>query len=172
MQVELPVATGVGALAAVAYLVVRLRRRQWEFSLLDALILMVLMSIATAGGITLIEAATQTAKEAGLHENLHALRTQIEAYRLEHGAVPVLYQGTFPQLTEATDRQGVPGRQDGRHPYGPYFRGGIPTNPVTGRSVVTPTEKCPPQAPSGCGGWLYHQKTGRIWADLAEFLAE
>ncbi len=29
------------------------------------------MSIATAGGITLIEAATQTAKEAGLHENLH-----------------------------------------------------------------------------------------------------
>ena len=50
IQVELPVATGVGALAAIAFLLARLRQREREFSLLDGLILVVLMSIATAGG--------------------------------------------------------------------------------------------------------------------------
>ncbi len=170
-QVEVPVATGIAALAAIAFLVARARQRERSFSALDSLTMVILMSLTTMGGITLVEAASNSAKEAALRENLHVFRTQIEAYKLQHGGeVPLLYQGTFPQLTEATDAQGVPGRRDSHHPYGPYFPEGIPANPLTGRNVIVPIKKVPPATPSGNGGWLYHQETGRIIADQAKFL--
>jgi type II secretory pathway pseudopilin PulG len=172
-QVEIPVATGLAALAAIAFMIARARQREREFSLVDSLLLVILMSIAAAGGVTLVEAASAQAKETALRENLRMFRTQIEAYRLQHGGEsPVLYKGSFPQLTEATDRRGMPGQPDSKHPYGPYFRAGIPVNPITGRWTVTLTDKSPPSRPSGHGGWLYHQQSGRITADLAEFLAE
>ena len=82
---ELPVATGVAALAAMAFLIARARQRDRDFSLLDSLLLVILMSITTTGGITLIEGASASAKETTLRENLRMFRTQIEAYRLQHG---------------------------------------------------------------------------------------
>jgi type II secretory pathway pseudopilin PulG len=172
-HVEIPIATGLAALAAIAFIIARARQREREFSLLDSLLLVILMSITTAGGIALVEAASEGAKGVTLREELRVFRTQIEAYRVQHGgAVPVLFKGTFPQLTEATDAQGIPGPSDARHRYGPYFRAGIPANPITGRNVVTPTETLPPKSQSGAGGWLYHQKTGSITADLNEYLGE
>jgi type II secretory pathway pseudopilin PulG len=170
---ELPVATGLAALAAIAFLVARLRQREREFSLMDSLLLVILMSITATGGITLVEAAAENAKETALSENLRMFRTQIEAYKLQHGGEPpTLYQGSFPQLTEATDAQGVPGPADAKHHYGPYFRAGIPANPVTNLSIVTLTNTFPPRKASGNGGWLYHQKTGSIAIDLADRLAD
>jgi len=172
-QVQLPVATGIAALAAIVFLLIRAREREREFTLIDSLMLVILMSLATVGGITLAEAASQNAKETALRENLRTFRTQIEAYKLQHGGtLPLLYQGTFPQLIEATNACGVPGPSGKQHPHGPYFRSGIPINPVTGQCVVTLTEENPPKTPSGNGGWLYHQKTGHLAADLAEHLAE
>lgn len=173
LQVEIPVATGIAALAAIAFLIARARQREREFSLLDGLMLVILMSMATTGGITLVEAAAQHAKEVALRDNLRMFRVQIDAYRLLHGGVPpVLYEGGFPQLTQATNAQGIPGPPGHKHPYGPYFRSGLPVNPMTGHSVVTVTETSPPEKASGHGGWLYHQETGRISADLAGFLKE
>ncbi|MBN1394143.1 MAG: type II secretion system protein [Pirellulales bacterium] len=170
-QVEIPVATGIAALAAIAFMLARARQREREFTALDSLMLVILMSIATAGGIVLVEAASRSAKEMTLSENLRSFRTQIEAYKLQHaGQAPLLYEGTFPQLTEATNGDGEPGRPDKTHPYGPYFRGGIPRNPFTGRNVVIPAKTSPPQAPTGNGGWLYHQESGRVTPDHAEYL--
>ena len=148
-QIEVPVATGVAALAAIAFMVARARQRERSFSALDSLTMVILMSLTTMGGITLVEAASHSAKEAALRENLHVFRTQIEAYKLQHGGeVPLLYQGTFPQLTEPTDSQGIPGRRDKYHPYGPYFPEGIPANPLTGQNVVIPIKKVPRPRPA------------------------
>jgi type II secretory pathway pseudopilin PulG len=168
---ELPVTAGLVALAAIAYIVARVRQREREFSLLDSLLLVILMSITTAGGITLVEAASDNAKQSALRENLALFRTQIEAYRLQHGGeVPVVFLGSFPQLTEATDARGIPGPPDANHRLGPYFRAGIPVNPITGRCFITLTDTFPPTSQSGNGGWLYHQKTGRLAIDLTEHL--
>jgi type II secretory pathway pseudopilin PulG len=172
-QFQLPVATGLAALAAIAFIIARARQRERNFSLLDSLLLVILMSITTAGGITLVEAASDNAKTTALIENLRMFRTQIEAYRLQHGGeAPVAFHGTFPQLTEATDTQGIPGSPDAQHRYGPYFRAGLPANPITGRCIVTLTETFPPAHPSGNGGWLYHQKSGKLAIDMAEYLKE
>jgi general secretion pathway protein G len=144
-----------------------------EFTLLSAVMLAVVVAIAGAFGIPLIEKSSGQAQRTTLLQNLHTLRSQIELYKLEHaGQPPVLYQNTLPQLTRATNAGGIPGEPGSKYPFGPYFRTGIPVNTITGRSIVAPTDTFPPTAPSGNGGWIYHQQTGRIAVDLEEFLAE
>ena len=144
-----------------------------ELPIMNALIVAVMVTILGAVTIPLLEMAGEQAKSTTLLQNLHTLRSQIELYKLEHNEnVPVFYQGSLPQLIRATDVDGVPSAPGSKHPYGPYFRSGIPINPVTGRSIVTTTDTFPPTAPSGNGGWLYHQPTGQIAADLAEFLGK
>jgi general secretion pathway protein G len=144
-----------------------------ELRLIDAVLLAVVVAIAGAVAIPLIEKASGQAKEAALLQNLRTLRSQIELYKLEHGGEPpVAYQGSFPQLLRATNARGVPGEAGSQFPYGPYLHTGIPVNPVTGCSIVTLTDTFPPQSPGGSGGWLYHQQTGRIAIDLEGFLTE
>ena len=106
-------------------------------------------------------------------QNLHAFRTQIDLYKLQHGGDPPLaYEGILPQLVQATNAQGVPGPHDSRHPYGPYFPSGLPRNAVTDSTTITLTEDFPPTAASGNGGWLYHQPTGQVAIDLPDMLEQ
>ena len=144
-----------------------------EFTVLNAVILAIVVAIAGGVGIPLIEKVTSRAQHTAVLQNLHMLRSQIELYKLEHkGEAPVLYRNAFPQLIRATNAEGIPGEPGGKYPYGPYLRAGVPLNPITGRSIVTPTDTFPPTAPSGNGGWIYHQETGRIAIDLEEFLTK
>lgn len=169
---NLPAAALLGAIAAGGYILAHARHRQLRFTLLDAMIVVVIMAIVTAIAMPLVTAAGEQARESALLQNLRTLRAQIELYKLEHGGeVPLLYEGTFPQLTEATNAAGLPGPPGRDHPCGPYF-GGIPANPYTGVSVVTLTETFPPTESTPVGGWLYHQETGQIAADLAEHLRD
>ena len=169
LYLSAPVA--LAAIAVLGYMVSRARNGRTEFKLLDAIILAVVVAIVGATTVPFIEKASRQAEASALLQNLHALRSQIELYKLEHGGQPpVLYEGTFPQLIRATNSSGIPGPRGSKHPFGPYLHSGIPVNPITGRSVITPTDKYPPDAASGSGGWIYHQKTGRISADSADFL--
>ncbi len=144
-----------------------------EFTVLNAVILAIVVAIAGGVGIPLIEKASSRAQHTALLQNLHTLRSQIELYKAEHGGeAPVLYQNAFPQLIRATNAEGIPGEPGSKYPYGPYLRAGVPLNAITGRSIVTPTDTFPPTAPSGNGGWIYHQETGRIAIDLEEFLTK
>ena len=144
-----------------------------EFTVLNAVILAIVVAIAGGVGIPLIEKVSSRAQHTAVLQNLHTLRSQIELYKLEHkGEAPVLYQNAFPQLIRATNAEGIPGEPGSKYPYGPYLHAGVPLNPITGRSIVTPTDTFPPTAPSGNGGWIYHQETGRIAIDLEEFLTK
>lgn len=173
MGLELPAALAVGAVAAMAYLVLCTRHRGFEITLLDTLLLVAIMAIATSVAMPFLAEASGQANSTALLQNLQALRTQIALYRVEHGgAAPLLYEGTFPQLTHPTNAKGVPGPFGKEYPHGPYLPAGIPANPFTGVSTVTPTDRFPPTAVSGVGGWLYHEETGRIAPDLEEHLHE
>jgi type II secretory pathway pseudopilin PulG len=170
---SLPAAVLLGLIAAGGYVLAHARHRQFCFTILDALIVTAIMAIVTAVAMPLVTAAGNQARTSALLQNLHTLRARIELYKLEHkGAAPLLYEGTFPQLCEATNAEGVPGPPGKTYPYGPYFVTGIPVNPYTGVSIVTPTATFPPEAPSGAGGWLFHQPTGQISPDLDEHLRD
>jgi type II secretory pathway pseudopilin PulG len=170
---HLPVSIILGAVAAAAYLLGCVRRRGTDFTLLDGFMLVAIMGVGTAIAMPVLNAAGERANTGVLRENLRILRGQIELYKIEHGgAVPLLHEGTFPQLVHTTNAQGVPGPAGKKYPYGPYLPGGIPANPFTGVSTVTLTEESPPTQASNVGGWLYHQETGRIVPDLADRLLD
>jgi type II secretory pathway pseudopilin PulG len=167
LGLQLPAALILGAMAAAAYLIGYIRHRGLQFHLLDALLVVAIMAVGTAVAMPLLNAAHDRATDAALRQNLRIVRGQIALYKMEHGGrPPLLFEGTFPQLVHATDSEGVPGPPGKDYPYGPYLPGGMPANPYTGVSVVTATDTFPPTVPSGVGGWLYHQPTGRVAADL------
>jgi general secretion pathway protein G len=144
-----------------------------EITLTNALLFALIAAIVCAAGVPLIERASERAKTASLKQSLRMLRSQIELYKAEHGGQPpLLYDGSLPQLIRATNAAGFPGDPSGEYRYGPYLRNGIPVNPITGRSLITATDVFPPSAPSGNGGWLYHQQSGQIAVDLEEYIAE
>jgi general secretion pathway protein G len=169
---NLPAAALLGAIAAGGYVLAHARHRQLHFTLLDAMLVVAIMAIVTAIAMPLVTAAGDQAKSSTLLQNLHTLRAQIELYKLEHaGTAPLLYEGKFPQLTEATNAEGMPGPPGREYPCGPYLSN-IPANPYTGVSVVMPIETFPPTESTSVGGWLYHQPTGQIAPDLADHLRE
>ena len=170
-NLHITAAVALAGVTALGYMMARFRRGRKQFTLIDCITVVLLMAIVSGAAIPLLEAASRGAKESALLQNLHSLRSQIALYKIEHGGEPpLLYEGTLPQLTHATDGAGTPGTPGGKCPYGPYLPNGILVNPVTGRSVVTETNTFPPTACSGNGGWLFHQESGQIAADLPEML--
>ncbi|NUQ64673.1 MAG: type II secretion system protein [Pirellulales bacterium] len=172
---DLPAAAMIGAIAALAYVLSFARHRRGPFTALDASIVVAIMAIVTAVAAPVLNSASQNAKATALKQNLYTLRTQIERYKAEHrGQAPLLFKEGFPQLVQATNIDGVPGPAGAAHPLGPYLPDGIPLNPYTGASVVRLTETFPPTGSTGStgGGWLYHQPTGRIAADVEARLEE
>jgi len=170
-QLTTPALALLAAGVALLYSLLRFRSRREEFGLVDFGILLMAVFTVAATVVPLVSAAQDRANAAALLRDLHIVRTQIELYKAEHnGRVPLLYKGGFPQLSQATDGIGVPGTPGTRFPYGPYLREGIPPNPFTGQSVVTAVQEFPATAPTGAGGWVYHQETGRIAPDVEGFL--
>ena len=170
---QLSAIAAVATAAVLGYLLYRARQGHKDFTLIDAMILALLSTILFGAARPLFDVFDQEAKRSALQRNLHTLRTQIELYRIEHGGrSPLVHHGTFPQLIRATNAQGVPGEPGARFPFGPYLRSGVPVNPLSGRSIVATTEEFPPKAPTGGGGWVYHEPTGRIAADLEGFRDE
>jgi type II secretory pathway pseudopilin PulG len=167
----LPATVSLSTVAAMGYLVSRFRQGRTRFTLLDVLQIVFLMAIVAATFAPIMEAASTSARQTALLQNLYMLRSQIGLYKAQHGnEPPLLYGDTLPQLTQATNALGQSGAVGSEHPWGPYLPEGIPANPVTGRSVITATAMFPPQAASGQGGWLYHQETGQIAPDLPDTL--
>lgn len=171
-DITLTTTVGAAAVATIGYMVT-LARRGKQFSLLDAVILVVLIAIVSAAAVPVFETLSHRAKISAMSQSLHTLRSQIELYKLEHnGKTPLLYEGKFPQLTTTTNALGVPGPAGPKFPFGPYLRAGVPINPLTGGYKVTAIDEFPPAQPSGNGGWLYHQETGQIAPDVEGYLEE
>jgi len=168
---ELPALGVILALALLGFFLSRSRIWRYEFSPLDLAMVIAAMAIGTAAGLPILNAMTGSAQGTALAETLHAFRGQIERYRAEHnGEAPLLYRETFPQLLAPTNTQGVPGPPGPEHPYGPYFRGSLPANPITGVPTVMEVKDFPPAKPTGRGGWIYHQETGRLGVDLQAYM--
>jgi type II secretory pathway pseudopilin PulG len=171
-ELYLPAAIGLSTVAALGYVISRFRQGRTQITVLDALQIVVLMAIVAGTIIPIMEAVSSRAKQAVLIQDLSMLRSYIALYKAEHGDdSPVLYEGTLPQLLRPTNALGELGPPGSEHPFGPYLHEGVPQNPFTGKTVITAAATFPPAAASGQGGWLYHQESGQIAADLPDMLA-
>ncbi len=161
----------VAAVAALVYCLIRTRNWHDEFGVVDAAILLLAIATGAAAGVPLVNIFQSQANGAALVSDLQTMRTQIALYQAQHnGNLPLLFKGGFPQLTMPTNQAGEPGNGGAEYPLGPYLPHGVPENPFTGVAAVTAVQEFPPKTPTGTGGWVYHQETGRIAPDLPGYL--
>ncbi len=146
--------------------------RRTAFTLIEVLIVVVIMAILAAVIIPQFSTATSDAKRSSLEFNMHAIRSQIELYKVHHGSYPTITSGDLPQLWQATNAAGEVGTPGPSYPYGPYLTSGIPANPYNNSktvvAVATPGQP-PTGVVSGGAGWQYDETTGNIYPNNPEF---
>lgn len=141
--------------------------------LLEALIVLVIMSGLGALVVPQFSSAARVSRETSLRDDLRYVRTQILVYRAQHGGVAPGYpQGDAThaptitdlasQLTLYTDAQGRTSTQRGEQfRFGPYLER-MPVNPVNRSAAVrfVKADAAFPVRPTGVEGWLYQPSTG------------
>ena len=146
-------------------------KRRIGFTLVEVLIVVVIMAILAATIIPQFSDSSKDAKESNLRFNLHTLRSQIELYKSQHdGVVP--QTANLRELSNKTNLAGDLGNTR-THKFGPYIRQ-IPANPFTDSNsvlLITVTPATIAQVTAN-DGWLYHQPTGEIWINHADYVSE
>ncbi len=167
-------------------------RNQRGLTLIEILIVVILMGIIAAVAVPRFTSATKDAKENTLDTNVGALRNAIELYASEHtGRYPGMYKETdgttatttdalaatafVAQLSNYSDANGkISATKDSSYPFGPYFRRGIPNNPLPSKSntVVADFDEVGDISgggASGGSGWLAAVLTGQIVANNDDY---
>ena len=145
--------------------------RRHAFTLIEALILVVIMAVLAATIIPQFSNSSREAKMSNLKFNLHLMRSQLEMYKENHAGVypPAVANADFrSQLTQKTDRNTAISPTNGT--CGPYIVGDIPINPFNRSTSVTilrgDTE---PTAPTGTAdGWQYNPQHGWFYPNNCE----
>ena len=139
-------------------------RGRKAFTLIEVLIVVVIMAVLAATIIPQFSSSTQDAKESQLGFNMHALRSQIELYKVHHlGDYPTITDEDLPQLTNETNVQGTinEGASDpDNYPYGPYVDSELPNNPFNDLNTVAAGTGA---AGDDSSGWQYDVNSGGIW---------
>jgi general secretion pathway protein G len=150
----------------------RTDNRRNAFTLIEVLIVVIIMAVLAATIIPQFSSSTNDAKDSAVKFNLHAIRSQIEMYKVHHtGKVPLL--ATFTdQMTKPTD---VNGATTGTNLiYGPYFQGQVPANPYTGTNTLVAVAAAGKDATAvvaGGAGWQYDESNGSFFPNNAEYYA-
>lgn len=164
------------------------RRRSRGFTLIELLIVVIILAILAAIVIPQFASTTGDAKEGALDANLSTMRSAIELYKVQHqnnypgiaasgtaptctgnkGATAAGPQAFIDQLTLASDANGnTCSAADTSYRFGPYFRGAVPAEAITGKGAVaaeiaistTGTALAPA---ASTGGWAFDSKSGQL----------
>ena len=129
------------------------------FTLVEILIVVIILGVLAAIVIPQFANASGDSKRNSLAASLHAVRSQIEFYMLQHGDFPPNISGAdWAALTDQSTYRGVV--------CGPYLRD-APINPVNGNSdiLVVPGDMVGGDSIVGAGmGWVYNPSNGKMWA--------
>ncbi len=163
-------------------------RGQTGLTLIEVLIVVILMGIIAAVAIPRFTTATNDAQDNTLNANLATLRTTVELYAAQHnGRYPGQYKETdgttavatnaeaatafVAQLLQYSDNNGkVSATKDPLYPHGPYFRTGMPNNPLPTSSNTVVADFSTGATLVGTGaangtGWKVAAQTGQVIAN-------
>ena len=157
------------------------------FTLVELLIVVIILAILAAIVVPQFTATTDDARQAAFDSNLAALRSAVELYRQQHGAYPGAVAASaatcvnganevsaigapsfVTQLTRYTNAAGqaCTGTDPNEFRYGPYFKEGIPDNPLgTNNTVTVVTTGTLGLASGSLGGWRFDSVTGELIGD-------
>jgi general secretion pathway protein G len=111
------------------------KRSAAGFTLIEILIVVVILAVLAGTMIPQFSTSTADSREGSLKQNLQALRTQIELYKLYHLGTPPDGTNNLKQLTSATDVSGAlspTGLVDPTHPIASCVRDSLPTQAFSG----------------------------------------
>jgi general secretion pathway protein G len=140
----------------------RRSRRAWAprgFTLVEILIVVIILGIMAAIVIPQFANASSDTKKNSLAASLHAVRSQIEFYMLQHGEMPPALSGS--DWTALTDQSVYKGTT-----CGPYLRAAA-VNTMNGKSdvLVVAVDFASGDPVAGTGmGWVYNSTNGKLWA--------
>lgn len=167
------------------------RRATAGFTLIELLIVVIILAILAAIVIPQFASTTGDAREGALDANLSTMRAAIELYKVQHknaypaaapsngtpatacggaagtGAVNTA-QAFLDQLSKASDEAGNTCTvADTTFRFGPYLRGAVPAEPVTGKGALVgeidvKTTGAPLAPAAATGGWAYDVKSGQL----------
>jgi general secretion pathway protein G len=130
------------------------------FTLVEILIVVIILGVLAAIVIPQFANASADTKKNSLAASLHAVRTQIEFYMLQHGEMtPALTGSDWTPLTDQSTYRGTT--------CGPYLRA-APINQLNGKSdilvVAADVVVGTPIAGATGMGWIYNPLSGKMWA--------
>jgi general secretion pathway protein G len=131
------------------------------FTLVEVLVIVTIIGVLAAIVVPQYESGTKEAKLACLRSNLHAIRKQIELYKIHHnGVLPAVVGDAGDEftrrMTEKTDGSGAAGTQ-----YGPYLER-MPVNEFNNRGTVRVGGAA---AGANTDGWRFDPSSNEFQAD-------
>lgn len=131
------------------------------FTLVEVLVVVSIIGVLAAIVVPQYQSGTTEAKLACLGSNLHAVRKQIELYKIHHsGALPAVVGDASDdftrRMTDKTDGSGAAGTQ-----YGPYLER-VPINEFNKRNTVRVGGAV---AGANTDGWRFEPWTGEFQPD-------
>jgi len=146
--------------------------RREGFTLVEMMIVVAILGILGAIVLPVYQGHTSEAKISSSKSNLHAMRAQIELYKMQHnGVLPGYISGAeisggmlelqFIGTSEVTGLATASKTPAGTYLYGPYLMK-VPVNPFNGDNRFAYSTDFATDADGTSSGWLYNRTTGQI----------
>ena len=147
------------------------------FTLVEMMIVVAILGILGAVALPVYQGHASEAKVSAAKSDLHAMRIQIELYKMQHnGSLPGYVSGAaIPegmleiQFVGTSEVPGLPTASKtpaGAYLYGPYLLD-IPENPFNGKTAFRYSTDFATDAGVANIGWLYDRTTGQIALNYA-----
>ena len=141
-----------------------MRTNKKGFTLIEILIVVIILGILAAIVIPQFSSASSDARHSALASTVQSLRTQVEAYRIQHkDKLPPAAQ-FWDLMTGITDADGNMPPVAGQDQYGPYMSEAVRNSLNTMTAVVDGATAPGGQASASCGyQYDFTGGSGKIW---------
>lgn len=141
-----------------------MRTNRRGFTLIEILIVVIILGILAAIVIPEFSSASEDSRRSALASTVQSLRTQIQAYRLQHKDQLPSAANFWNIMTSVSDADGNVPPAAGQDQYGPYMSEAVHNSLNSLTAIVDGATAPGTQASSSCGyQYDYTGGSGKIW---------